>query len=1190
MCRGCQLHVHSEESILDGLAKVKQLVAKAKSIGMTALGITDHGVCGAIPDFITECLANGIKPIPGCEVYTTKNRLIRKEEMAAKRIELCKKYMITDKKGKPKLKVLRDFVRKVDKNITAFEEEVHTILKDYLMSMDQGSGVEIDLFSAFEVDLEENASSEAPQTVDEKIEAFKKDILDLLDHGNFHLVLLAINNKGLEDLYEIVSDSHINGFYSDPRTDLAYIRDRGLGDNIIATSACLGSYFSQLVMAGRIEEAKVHIQECKDTFHEFYLEKQATEIPEQIYVNSVIDRLAAETNTPKILTTDVHYANKEDNEIHDILVTSCIGKTIDDENRLVYAHEYWMKTEEEMLAKCNDIEAWENTMKIAEKVDISLPKEPLFPKFIVDGTETPEELLRKKAWEGLFEMALTDGIDVHKYSKRLQYELDVICSEGFQDYFLIEEDMIDATVKAGFLVGPGRGSGAGSLVCRCLKITWLDPIKYNLLFERFLNPERAGYPDLDVDYSYEGTRFVLGHLKRKYGNDKVAQIGTKGTLAARAVCRRTGKTLGFDNPTQDAFAKTIPARPGITLNEAYAEEPLVQQYAQMYPQWWKAMLALEGHISQVGVHAGGIVISPEPLTKVTPLRLDSEDIETTQFDMGWIEKLLVKFDVLKVETLDLVKKTLEFSGLWGTMNIYRDIDINDPLIYEKVYNALNLSGIFQCESDLFKKIISDMKPNSFEDISVIVALGRPGPLDLIPTYVARKWGKEEVKYPFDALEPVLGETYGVWVYQEQIMQASRILGGLTLGQSDMIRKGVAKKKHDLMNRWIDLMIYGSEEYKRRHEELVTKYPKDQDGKSTVPLNDEGKPTIWIDYDYAKQPDVEGAINRGFDEATLLQIKIDWIKFGNYCFNKAHSAAYALLSVVTAWLKCYYPVEFMAALLTISEGKKDKNKQPKNIHYMKECEEMGIVILPPDVNESMAGWTPIRRKDKDIFMANSFDSFTNQTDTAVKEIRYGLSSIAGVSDESVEEIIQKRPYSSVEDMLLKTDNSKVNKTKTIALIKSGSFDTISKNRNLLLRNYMQSRNEEFEHIPKTTNKGDIVTYEKECFGVSITIKSKWEKLEEGKSAQFTGIIRSAESWKARTGKTHYTLTLETAEDTIMITVWGYLMEKHQATLRLGNKVTIKGEKSRDKLTANSFKLIVDMYGDQTANEYGVEMPA
>jgi DNA polymerase III subunit alpha len=843
MCGGVHLHVHSEESLLDGLSKVKELVAKAKSLGQTALGITDHGVCGAIPDFIEECLANGIKPIPGCEVYTTQNRSNKSEELEELRKDLCIKYKITDKKGKPRMKMLRDFLRKVEKNYSCFDEEAHAILKDYLMSSDPVQEESLDLFTAFDIEFEGKAT---PITIDEKIAEFKREIFEYLDLGNFHMVLIALNNQGLEDLYEIVSDAHINGFYSDPRTDLSFIRSRNLGRNVVATSACLGSFLSQLILAGRIDEAKIHIQEAKETFHTFYLEKQATLIPEQIYVNEVLDQLAVETNTPKILTTDVHYANQDDIGIHDILVTSSIGKCISDENRMKYAHEFWMKTDEEMMEKCNDPEAWANTLKVADMVNVTLPKEPLFPKFPVEGDETVEELLKKKAWAGLFEMVLTDNVDINTYSKRLQYELDVIMSEGFADYFLIEEDMIKATVKAGFLVGPGRGSGAGSLVCRCLKITMLDPIKENLIFERFLNPERVGYPDLDIDYPYEGAAWVQQYLKRKYGNDKVAQIGTKGTLAARAVCRRVGKTLGYDIPTQNAFAKAIPARPGISLREAFVEEAMIQQYAEAYPQWWKAMLALEGHMSQVGVHAGGIVLSPEPLTKVTPLRTDSDNLETTMYDMNWIEKFLVKFDVLKLDTLDLVKKTMQNAGIWGQMDIYRDIDVNDPKIYSEVYQALNLSGIFQCESDLFRGIINDMKPTSFTDISVIVALGRPGPLDLIPTYVNRKWGREKVTYPFQELAPVLEETFGVYVYQEQIMKSSQILGGFTLGQADILRKAIGKKKMDLIEEWIGYMIYGNEDL-----------------------------------------GIEGAINRGFDERRLLQLKDEWLKFGNYAFNKAH---------------------------------------------------------------------------------------------------------------------------------------------------------------------------------------------------------------------------------------------------------------------------------------------------------------
>lgn len=772
---GVHIHVHSEESVLDGGSKIKDLVKRAKELGMPALGLTDHGVCSGIPDFITECKKQGIKPLAGCEVYLTKNRLVQGDKLEEMRKEICIKYKITDNKGKPRMKMLNDFIGKVRKNFSAFDEEAPVIIKDYLMSNTEEEMMEeLNLFDIADNDPFADDKWEAqkgiinhyeklPKTPEEKLKAFKKDILNYLDHGNFHMVLIAINNQGLEDLYEIVSDAHLNGFYSNPRTDLQYIREKGLGRNLIATSACLGSYLSHLVMAGRKEEAIQHIEECKEVFHTFYLEKQATLIPDQIKLNKALDELSIITNTEKVLTTDVHYARKEDYEIHDILVASSTNKCVDDEDRMKYAHEFWLKTDEEMLDRCNDPEAWANTMKIAEICDVSLPEKPLLPKFPIEGNETTEELLRKKAWEGLFKIALTDNIDIHKYSQRLQFELDVICKMGFTDYFLIQEDMIRWTYNQGHLVGPGRGSGAGSLVCYTLGITQIDPVKYGLLFERFLNPERAGYPDLDVDYGYETSRLVYQYLKEKYGEDKIAQIGTKGTLAARAVCRRVGKTLGYDDDIKDKFAKAIPDKPKITLKKAYQEEELVRQYANAYPKWWEAMQALEGHISHFGVHAGGVVISPVPITKVTPLRRDKQGLEATQYDMEWIEKLLVKFDILKLDTLDLIRKTLELADLWGEIDIYRDIDINDPRIYTEIYQKLNLSGIFQCESDLFRQVIQEMKPTNFEDISVLVALCRPGPLDLIPSYINRKFGREKVTYPFPALKPVLEETYGVWV-------------------------------------------------------------------------------------------------------------------------------------------------------------------------------------------------------------------------------------------------------------------------------------------------------------------------------------------------------------------------------------------------------------------------------------------
>lgn len=841
MCQGVHLHVHSEESLLDGLSKISDLVLKAKSLGQTALGLTDHGVCGGIPDFIKACEKEGIKPIPGCEVYTTKNHLLKSDDYKKMREEICIKYGITDNKGKPKMKALNDFMRRVKKNYRVFYEEAPLFISNYLMATTEDiMNEQMDFFVEFN-----DISMETTKTSDDKLKEFRDDIYEYLDNGNFHMVLLAKNNKGLEDLYEIVSDAHVNGFYSDPRTDLQYIRDNNLGENIIATSACLGSYFSQLCLAGRLDDAKQHIQECKETFGHFYLEKQATSIPEQRVVNNIIDQLAIETNTPKILTTDVHYANKDDRAIHDILVSSSTGTCISDENRMIYAHEFWMKNDEEMMSKCNDPEAWANTLAIADMINITLPKEPLFPKFIVEEGDTPEQIIRKKAWDGLFQYALKENIDIDSYSRRLQYELDVIVPQGFSDYFLVVSDYLSWAKDNGYPVGPGRGSAAGSLVAMCLRITSIDPIKYNLMFERFLSPDRVSYPDIDSDAPADACLAIQNYLKQTYGQKNVAQIGTKGTLAARAVCRKVGKTLGYDIPTQDAFAKSIPSKPGTKLAEAFEQESAVREYAERFPEWWNGMISLEGHLSQTGTHAGGIVLAPEPITKVAPLRLDSDGLETTQYDMKWIEKFLVKFDILKLDTMGLIKKTMEYAGLWGEFDI-ESIDLNDPLIYERVYNSLNLSGIFQVESNGMKDVIKELKPDCFEDIVAILALYRPGPMDFIPTYIARKHGKEKVTYDFPVCEDILKDTYGVLIYQEQAMKMSVRLGGLSNGQSDYVRAGIAKKKMNLIDEWVGDMIYGNSD-----------------------------------------KNIEGAIAKGHDEKKLLKLKEEWIKFGDYAFNRSH---------------------------------------------------------------------------------------------------------------------------------------------------------------------------------------------------------------------------------------------------------------------------------------------------------------
>jgi len=1146
MCNHVHLHVHSEFSTLDGLSQVHELVERAKEIGSPALAITDHGVCGAIPDFITICLKQGIKPIPGCEAYMTRDRLKKGEFLKEKREALAAKYGL-------KVKPLQQFIKKIERHPEEFDAEARLLLSDYLMS----SGGGTDLFTL-------------GQSEDDQLQEFREEIYDYLSYDNYHLVLIAIDNQGLEDLYEIVSDAHINGFYSDPRTDLAFIRSRNLGAHLIATSACLGSWFARLALAGRLDEAKAFIQECKETFHSFYLEKQATTIPEQIKLNAIIDQLAKETNTPKIVTTDVHYARKEDYDVHNILVAGSMGKCVQDENRLVYSRELYMKSEEEIRLLVNDDEAITNTRKIADMVNVTLPDKPLLPKYPVAEGENADQLLEQAAWNGLFEKMIKHSYltgQMEKYAQQLKYELEVINSLGFADYFLIVSDFIQWAKNQGILVGPGRGSAAGSLVSWVLKITTLDPIKHNLMFERFLDPERPEFPDVDIDFPYDGAMAVQQYLKERYGEEKVAQIGTNGTLAARSAIRFVAKALGYSLDEEDKFAKAITDKALKTysskkshLEQAYNDPtiPMVKQMADQYPDWWNAARRLEGHIRQHGTHAGGIVLSPEKLTKRVPLRLDKDGLVTTQFDMEWIGKLLVKFDILKLDTLDLIKLTMQNAGIWGRVDI-DEIDLNDPRVYQEIYQKLNLSGIFQCESELYVQIIKEMKPTCFDDIAVIVALGRPGPMDLIPSYINRKHGREKVIYPLPELEEILKDTYGIWVYQEQIMKASILLGGFTKGQSNLLRKGISKKKHDLMNKWIDLMIYGSDWYKQNRSELNAKVEAMKARGEEIPKELADK----YDPDCMKVPDIEGAIKRGYPEEALLRIKADWIKFGDYCFNMAHSACYAKLSVQTAWLKTYYPVEFMAALMTISEGKK-KDDVPKNVIYMKECEEMGIKILPPDINKSFASWTPDTTVKPTMKIGD-------QEFEGIGVIRYGLASIANVSAETVVEIINKRPFKDVEEMVFLTNGTKVNKTKVMALIKAGCFDFCNKNRNQLLRNYLISKgdHEAAEKIPTTFNKKHLLDYEREFLGTSVTIKSRWDEYPDGKEGiQMTGIIIQYKEEISKKGNRYANMWISTQEDVRKVVIFDRQLKKLKEPLRENMKVVVKGKKSKDDLVADS----------------------
>lgn len=481
MSSGVHLHVHSENSALDGLGTIPQLVSRAKELGFPALGLTDHGVCGGIPDFISECNKQGINPMPGCEIYVTADHYIQSEKTAEIKESILLKYgiyTITHSKKTQK--------SKVKYNKKGFNEFFRKLKKENDWLIDNMDGEIMELL--------EPGIMKGYCTIENPIPSFKLDMQQMLDQLTFHQVLIAKNNKGLENIYRITSEAHLNGMYSKPRISLQYIRENNLGEGIIATSACLGGYLAKLILAGRMEDAHRHINECQNTYEHYYLEKQATLIPKQLIVNTAIDQLAIETGVKKVLTTDVHYVNKEDYESHDTLVAigtkSCVG-----ESNLVYAREFWMKTDEEMMERCHDPEAWANTLAIAEMVHVTLPPEPLLPKYVKVDDKTPEQEVIDRCWEYLFQYCLRKGCDIVEYSKRLQTELDVIVSMGFADYFLVVSDYLSWAKDNGFEVGPGRGSAAGSLAAMCLRITSIDPIKYKLMFERFLSPDRISFPD-----------------------------------------------------------------------------------------------------------------------------------------------------------------------------------------------------------------------------------------------------------------------------------------------------------------------------------------------------------------------------------------------------------------------------------------------------------------------------------------------------------------------------------------------------------------------------------------------------------------------------------------------------------------------------------------------------------------------
>lgn len=810
-----------------------------------------------------------------------------------------------------------------------------------------------------------------------------------------HLVLLAENDRGYHNLMKIVSRGFTEGFYYKPRVDYEVLEKYHEG--IIALSACLAGEVAQLITTGFYEEAKKAALHMQDIFGKgnFFLEMQDHGISEQQTVNQALLRMHKETGIDLVVTNDIHYVKEDDVQAHDILLCIQTGKKVADENRMRYeGGQYFVKSEEQMRELFPYVlEAVENTHKIAERCNVEIVfGEQKVPKFEVPKGYNAFSYLTKLCEDGLKKRygkaEVKDGINL---KERLDYELNTIKNMGYVDYFLIVWDFIKYAKDHQIAVGPGRGSAAGSLVSYCLEITDIDPIRYNLLFERFLNPERVSMPDIDVDFCFERRQEVIDYVVGKYGKDKVAQIVTFGTMAAKAVIRDVGRALDIPYALVDSVAKMVPTELNMTikraldtskdLREACKSDPQIEYLIEMSKK-------LEGLPRHSSMHAAGVVIGQESIDEYVPLARASEDAIVTQFTMTTIEQLgLLKMDFLGLRTLTVIQNAIELiQNKTGIRLDLNTIDYQDKKVFELIGSG-KTEGVFQLESSGMKSFMKELRPESLEDVIAGISLYRPGPMDFIPKYIAGKNDRNSIQYTCPQLQKILAPTYGCIVYQEQVMQIVMELAGYTMERSDLVRRAMSKKKADVMEKERQNFVYGNEA--------------------------EG---------------VDGCIKRGIDEKTANQIFDEMIDFAKYAFNKSHAAAYAVVSYQTAYLKCYYPIEFMAALLTSVLGNPTKVSE-----YILNCRQMGIAILPPDVNEGYSGFSVSNGK-----------------------IRYGLSAIKSVGKNVIDSIVTERNnsglFKSLEDFIKRLSSKEVNKRTIESFIKAGAFDSLHATRKQMMEVY------------------------------------------------------------------------------------------------------------------------------------------
>ena len=884
------LHVHTEYSLLDGAARIKELVKQAKALGMESLAITDHGNMYGVIEFYKTCTKEGIKPLIGMEAYVAPKS-------------------ISDKTG-----------------------------------------------------MRENA----------------------------HLILLAKNEQGYRNLIKLSSIAFVDGFYYRPRIDHQLLEKYHEG--LICLSACLAGEIPQLLLMNNYGEAKKLASWYKELFGEdYYIELQNHGLPEQLIVLPRLNELAKELNIKTVATNDIHYVNKSDAEAQDVMLCIQTGRFLDETNRMrMEADEFYLKTEQEMRERMFGYEdAIENTGEVANKCSLTIEfgKRHL-PGFTAPDGMTNPEYLRKLCSDGLIRRY---GEPTEVHWDRLNYELDIINRMGFVDYYLIVWDFINFAKTHGIAVGPGRGSGAASIAAYAMGITDIDPIKYNLIFERFLNPERVSMPDFDVDFCYERRPEVIEYVKNKYGSDHVAQIVTFGTMAARGSVRDVGRVLRIPYQDVDRVAKLIPQTKDMNLKTALETVPELKSLYDTDEQIKKLIdlsLKVEGLPRNTSTHAAGVVISSLPTMELVPLQRNDEAI-TTQFTMTELEELgMLKMDFLGLRTLTVIRDCCAFIEEEGlTPPDFSTGNYDDPRVYEMIRSG-DTTGVFQLESAGMTQFMMQMKPETLEDIIAGISLFRPGPMEQIPRYLEGKQNRSKIHYETELLKPILDTTYGCMVYQEQVMQIVRDLAGYSLGRSDLIRRAMSKKKHDVMERERVNFIHGIVE----------------DGEVKV----------------------DGALRRGVSKDAAEKIFDEMMDFASYAFNKAHAAGYAVLTYRTALLKCLYPVEFLTAM--INGYLSDTDKVTGCIYYAR---KRNIRLLPPDINKSRAKF-----------------SVENGA------IRFGLAAIRNVGEGAIKELLEERSlngeFTDFSNFMRRT--SGLNKRLLEGLIKAGCFDSLNVSRLYLMENY------------------------------------------------------------------------------------------------------------------------------------------